>query len=53
MDASNFAVQFDPARAGLIKTIEEQLLWSQRDEMSISAEIYKLNVYGDFLSFWS
>lgn len=47
MDASNFAVQFDPVRAGLIKTIEEQLLRSQKEEMSINAEIYKLNVYGD------
>ena len=47
MDASNFAVQFDPARAGLITAIEEQLLRSQKEEMSINAEIYKLNVYGD------
>jgi len=47
MDASNFAVQFDPARAGLITAIEEQLLRSQKEEMSINAEIYKLNLYGD------
>ena len=47
MDASNFAVQFDPVRTGLIKIIEEQLLSSsQGSGMSISAEIYKLNVYG-------
>ena len=51
MDASNFAVQFDPARVGLIKIIEEQLLQSQKEEMSIEAEIYKLNVYGDHLLF--
>ena len=48
MDASNFAVQFDPARTGLIKIIEEQLLRSQKKEMSIDAEVYKLNVYGEF-----
>ena len=46
MDASNFAVQFDPVRVGLIKIIEEELLRSQKKEMSIGAEIYKLNVYG-------
>jgi len=48
MDASNFAVQFDPVRVGLIKIIEEQLLQDQEKEMSINAEIYKLNVYGEF-----
>ena len=46
MDASNFAVQFDPDRTGLIKIIEDQLLSSQEGGMSINAEIYKLNVYG-------
>jgi len=51
MDASDFAVQFDPVRVGLIKIIEEQLLHSQQKEMSINAEIYKLNVYGDDLIF--
>ena len=48
MDASNFAVQFDPVRTGLIKIIEEELLRSQKSEVFISAEIYKLNVYGGF-----
>ena len=46
MDASNFAVQLDLARVGLIKIIEDKLLLSQQKEMSVSAEIYKLNVYG-------
>ena len=47
MDASDFAVQFDPVRAGLIEIIEKQLLSSsQEGKMSINTEIYKLNVYG-------
>ena len=46
MDASNFAVQFDPASSGLIKTIERNLLHPADIDMSIIPEIYKLNVYG-------
>lgn len=49
MDASNFSVQFDPISAGLIQTIESQLVPTQAEKaMSIEAEIYKLNVYGEF-----
>lgn len=39
MDASNFSVQFDLARSGLIRTIEENL--------RIETVLYKLNVYGN------
>ena len=46
MDASNFAVQFDPVRAGLIKIVEEQLLHSRKKQVFIDAEIHELNVYG-------
>ena len=47
MDAADFAVQFDPAVSGLIKTIEGNLLQGQTENMSIRPEIYKLNVYGN------
>ena len=48
MDTPNFSIQFDPASAGLIRTIESQLVPTQAEkEMSIKAEIYKLNVYGE------
>ena len=49
IDASNFDTQFDPVSAGLIRTIEAQLVSTQAEkERSIRAEIYKLNVYGEF-----
>jgi len=49
MDASNFIPHFDPVGAGLIRTIESQLVPTQGEkERSIKAEIYKLNVYGEF-----
>ena len=48
MDISNFCAHFDPVGAGLIRTIETQLVPTQAEkEMSIKAEIYKLNVYGE------
>jgi hypothetical protein len=50
MDVSNFSVQLDPVGSGLIQTIETQLVPTQAEKaMSIKAEIYKLNVYGEFL----
>ena len=48
MDASNFVVQFDLAGSGLMRTIEDQLLQSETENKYIRAELYKLNVYGDF-----
>ena len=49
MDTSNFSVQFDLSNSGLIQTIESQLVPTQAEKlMSIKAEIYKLNVYGEF-----
>ena len=47
MDVSNFVVQFDPAGSGLIRIIEDQLLQSEKGNMYIRAELYKLNVYGN------
>ena len=47
MDVSNFSVQFDPTSSGLIQIIESQLVPTQAEKtMSIKAEVYKLNVYG-------
>ena len=51
MDVSNFSVQFDPTSSGLIQAIESQLVPTKAEKaMSIKAEIYKLNVYGQFNS---
>jgi hypothetical protein len=50
MDASDFATQLDIAGSGLIRTIEDQLLQGETENMHIKAELYKLNVYGDFCS---
>ena len=47
MDVSNFAVQLDPASSGLVRAIEDQLLHYEAENMYISAELYKLNVYGN------
>ena len=47
MDASNFAVQLDLVGSGLMKSIEDQLLQIETENMYIRAELYKLNVYGD------
>lgn len=46
MDATDFAVQFDPILSGLTKTIEENFLQGRKEEMLIRPEIHKLNVYG-------
>ena len=51
MDASNFALQLDLAGSGLVRTIEDQLLQGESENMRIKAQLYKLNVYGDSRSF--
>ena len=38
MDASNFTVQLDLVCSGLIKTIEDQLLQGETENMYIRAE---------------
>jgi hypothetical protein len=48
MDASNFSTQLDLTGSGLMKIIEDQLLQTQMEDMSVRAEGYRLNVYGDF-----
>jgi len=51
MDASKFSVRLDPISSGLIQAIESQLFPTQTENaMSIEAEVYKLNVYGEFWS---
>jgi len=40
MDASNFAVQFDPVRAGLIKVIEEEFCSGARRKKCLSTLRY-------------
>ena len=47
MDATDFAVQFDPIVSSLMKIVEENLLQGETEKMSIRPEIYKLNIYGD------
>ena len=51
MDASDFSIQLDLAGSGLIRTIEDQLLQGETENMHIKAELYKLNVYGNSCSF--
>ena len=50
MDASNFSVQLDLVGSGLIRTIEDQLLQGETENMRIKAELYKLNIYGSSCS---
>ena len=48
MDASDFSIQLDLAGSGILKTVEDQLLWHGKAENKyIRAELYKLNVYGN------
>ena len=54
MDASDFALKFDPTRLGLIDSIRTEMLEEGRElrktkpelARDVNAELYKLNVYG-------
>ncbi|KAH9927888.1 hypothetical protein B0H21DRAFT_124049 [Amylocystis lapponica] len=46
LDAEHFAMKFDAAKSGLLDVIRANLLKDEDEQRSISAELYKLNVYG-------
>ena len=46
LDASKFAITFDPVRCGLISAIKDQLLQGNVSKVSLDCELSKLNVYG-------
>ncbi|KAH8110520.1 hypothetical protein DFH11DRAFT_1514322 [Phellopilus nigrolimitatus] len=46
LDGSNFATKLDVVRSGLVDSIRNDLLEGDKGRRSISAELYKLNIYG-------
>ncbi|OBZ71680.1 hypothetical protein A0H81_08870 [Grifola frondosa] len=46
LDSANFAVKLDAASSGLLEIIRVGLLEEHEETKAISAELYKLNVYG-------
>lgn len=52
LDKTDFSPAFDALRAGLIKTVEEELVVPRyRKDITIRAEMYKLNVYGELVEY--
>jgi hypothetical protein len=50
MDIENFATHFDIVKHRLVDRIRAQLLDGEDENKYIKAELYKLNVYGMFMS---
>lgn len=48
LDGSDFATKLDVVRSGLVDSIRNDLLEGDKGRRSISAELYKLNIYGMF-----
>lgn len=46
MDARNFMTRFDAENTSLVEVIRTGLLTGSSEEEGISAQLYKLNVYG-------
>ncbi len=46
MDTSEFALRFDAQRDGLLDVVRSSLLLGEQSRRSITAQLYKLNVYG-------
>ena len=46
LDASKFAINFDPVRCDLINTIKDKLFRDNVGAASLDCELSKLNVYG-------
>ena len=51
LDSQYFSAKFDPVATGLLDSLREMLLVGHGNEMSIRAELYKLNVYGQLRFF--
>ena len=48
LDAAHFATKLDVERSGLMDFVRFNLLQGEASGRSIKAELYKLNVYGEF-----
>ena len=51
MNVSDFSVQLDLENSGIMESLEDQLLQGETEKMCIRAELYKLNVYGEWRIF--
>lgn len=46
LNTEYFSLGFDPMGTGLLDAVQTELMEKDRDSLSIRAERYKLNVYG-------
>lgn len=53
LDVANFATKFNVARTGLVELIRSELLEGEGARKGIDVELYKLNVYGENLTFYA
>ena len=49
MDTSEFVLRLDVVKSGLLSIVCSSLLSGDRSRRSVTAELYKLNVYGEHL----
>ena len=49
MDTSEFVLRLDVVKSGLLNIVCSSLLSGDRSRRSVTAELYKLNVYGEHL----
>ena len=47
LDSAHFAIKFVVERSGLLDAVCEDLLEGDEEQRLITAELYKLNVYGE------
>ena len=48
MDVDRFSLAFDAERSGLVDAVKTGILKGEEEEKKVRAELYKLNVYGEF-----
>jgi len=48
LDSSKFSCQFDLAQSGILSTVHDSLLQFEESTNIMEAQLYKLNVYGEF-----
>ena len=53
LDSAHFSAKFDPVHSGLLGTLKDVLLEGHGADKVISAELYKLNIYGTPLAIYS
>ena len=49
MDTSEFVLRLDVVKSGLLSIVCSSLLFGDKSRRSVTAELYKLNVYGEQL----